>query len=346
MKSCWYNENDSFPASWLRKLIAADLLPQGTVDERSIEEIRSDDCQPTSHFFAGIGGWPYALALAGWPSKVPVWTGSCPCQPFSSAGRRKGFSDERDLWPVWVRLIAECRPPTIFGEQVASPLGREWLARVFADLEPLGYAVAGADLCAAGISAPHIRQRLFWVADSSGLRVGIGQEAERETEPSGSSSDGGMEHSDSDRRNSRRAKPDGRGFAGRCGLGRLANTDGRKSRNRDIQRGGRHLQLPQDENPCGMGHANRARYEIGTRFAGDDETTTGPTAREATQQADPWNRFDFIPCSDGKSRRVESGTFPLARGAPARVGRLRGYGNAIVPQIAAAFVRVFMEVIK
>jgi len=52
-----------------------------------------------------------------------------------------------------------------------------------------------------------------------------------------------------------------------------------------------------------------------------------------------WSEFDLIPCRDGKSRRVEPGTFPLAYGVPGRVGLLRGYGNAIVPQAAAQFIR-------
>ena len=64
------------------------------------------------------------------------------------------------------RLIAESGPAVVFGEQVASKDGRQWLAGVRADLETLGYGVGAADLCAAGVGAPHIRQRLFWVADA------------------------------------------------------------------------------------------------------------------------------------------------------------------------------------
>jgi DNA (cytosine-5)-methyltransferase 1 len=163
----YYNEIDLKAAAWLRVLISENLIPKGEVDERSIENVRAADlagfCQ--CHFFAGIGGWSLALKLAGWPEDRRVWTGSCPCQPFSVAGRRKGEQDERHLWPVFGKLIGECKPSVVFGEQVASKAGRVWLAGIRTDLEGMGYAVGAADLCAAGIGAPHIRQRLFWVAD-------------------------------------------------------------------------------------------------------------------------------------------------------------------------------------
>jgi DNA (cytosine-5)-methyltransferase 1 len=55
-----------------------------------------------------------------------------------------------------------------------------------------------------------------------------------------------------------------------------------------------------------------------------------------------WSDYRIIPCADGKARRIESSIQPLAHGIPGRVGLLRGYGNAIVPQVAAAFVAEFM----
>ena len=169
MHDVLYNEIDAYAAQWLRNLAAAGHLPAGTVDERSILDLDPDDLRPfrQCHFFAGIGGWPYAIHLAGWPDDREVWTGSCPCQPLSSAGQRRGHADERHLWPAFYRLIAELRPATVFGEQVASRDGREWFSGVRADLEHLGYAVGAADLSAAGVGAPHIRQRLFWVAESA-----------------------------------------------------------------------------------------------------------------------------------------------------------------------------------
>ena len=167
MSKSYYNENDRFAAAWLRELIADGLIAQGEVDERSILDVRPADLAgfDQCHFFAGIGGWSYALRLAGWPDDRPVWTGSCPCQPLSSAGQQKGHADERHVWPAFYELIAECGPPTVFGEQVASKIGREWLAGVRVDLEDARYAVGAADLCAAG--SPQVRQRIFWVAHAA-----------------------------------------------------------------------------------------------------------------------------------------------------------------------------------
>jgi DNA (cytosine-5)-methyltransferase 1 len=82
------------------------------------------------------------------------------------------------------------------------------------------------------------------------------------------------------------------------------------------------------------------------------EYVGGPRAGEESDAADAgagpgfWDRYDLIPCRDGKARRVEPGSFPLADGIPGRVGLLRGYGNAINPHTAAAFVRAWEEVRK
>jgi DNA (cytosine-5)-methyltransferase 1 len=165
--TAYYNEHDPFAAAWLRELIADGLIAPGVVDERSIEDVKPDDLSEfvQCHFFAGIGIWSLALRRAGWPDERPIWTGSCPCQPFSAAGKGGGFDDERHLWPAFHWLIAQCRPAIVVGEQVASKDGLGWLDLVSADLEGTGYAFGAVDTCAAGFGAPHIRQRLYWVAE-------------------------------------------------------------------------------------------------------------------------------------------------------------------------------------
>ena len=260
----WYNEVESYAVDWLKRLIQSGAIAEGQVDGRGIQEIVAGDCAQVvqAHFFAGIGGWSHALRLAGWPDELPVWTGSCPCQPFSAAGKRGCFSDERHLWPEWFRLIRECRPPVIFGEQVASPDGLRWFDLVSFDLEGAGYAVGAADLCAAGVGAPHIRQRLYFVAVSD------------------------------------RERRDGLNTLLRPESGAISETAG--------------------DGTVGVVAASRGSF---------------------------WSGCDWFPCADGKVRPVEPGSFPLAHGVPARVGRLRAYGNAIVPQVAATFIRAVMEVL-
>lgn len=164
--AAYYNEIDPYAAEWLRNLIAANLIAPGDVDERSIKDVSADDLKgyEQCHFFAGIGGWSVALRQAGWPDDRPVWTGSCPCQPFSGAGLRKGFEDSRHLWPDFLRLIALGRPAILFGEQVAR--ASKWIELVRSDLVSLGYAVGAMPIEAASAGAPHLRDRLWFVADA------------------------------------------------------------------------------------------------------------------------------------------------------------------------------------
>lgn len=167
-----YTDIEPFCVKWLQRLVDAGHLPRGECRQADIRSMDADELRSFTqvHLFCGIGGWPYALKLAGWPADRPVWTGSCPCQPFSNAGRRLATEDERHLWPSMFRLIKESCPSTVFGEQTASDGGREWLAAVRTDLEEVGYEVGAADLCAASEGADHIRQRLWWVADAHGKR--------------------------------------------------------------------------------------------------------------------------------------------------------------------------------
>lgn len=323
----YYNDSDPAACAWLRELIAAGQLPAGEVDERSILDVEPSDLRGFTqcHFFAGIGGWSYALRLAGVAEDRPVWTGSPPCQPFSQAGQRKGQNDDRHLAPAFLRLVAACRPGLVFGEQVASaavlgPSGRTagtaaeaaagwaWFDALADALEAASYAVAAADLPAASIGAPHIRQRLFFGAVSLGTAAG------------------GLGHglgagSQGRRRMSGGADQCASGAAGLAGG--LADADGRIAGHGALQRGRQYRCQPQD------GGADRL-----VEFA--DPTGTGATDGV-------WRDPDWLRCRDGRWRPVEPGTFPLADGISGRMGLLRGYGNAIVPPLAAEFVTAFLE---
>ena len=168
--SAYYNENEPYCVEWLKSLIREGLIADGDVDARSIKDVQASDLNGYAqcHFFAGLGGWSYALRLAGWPDDRPVWTGSCPCQPFSSAGKGLRQSDERHLWPHWAGLIREQRPATIFGEQVDEAIAAGWIDDVFHDLEAEAYACAADVLPACGVGTDHERGRLYWVADTIG----------------------------------------------------------------------------------------------------------------------------------------------------------------------------------
>lgn len=166
--TAYYNEIDPYAAAWLRNLIAAGLIAPGEVDERDIRDVRPDELAGFAqcHFFAGIGGWSYAARLAGWLDDRPMWTGSCPCQPFSVAGKGEGKTDERHLWPAFFELIRACRPDVVMGEQVAAAVGKHWLDGVCTDLEGVGYAVGTAVVPVCAVDAPHRRDRLWFVADA------------------------------------------------------------------------------------------------------------------------------------------------------------------------------------
>ena len=349
--SALYNEIEPYAAAWLGNLSDAGHIARGGVDVRSIRELRSTDVVGATQFhtFAGLGAWSYALRLAGWPDDRPVWTGSCPCQPFSGAGAGLGFADERHLWPEWFRLIRECRPPVVFGEQVASGAGLAWLDVVRADLEGEGYAVGAADLCAASVGAPHIRQRLFFVAermaDAGKGRRGrgsnvAGHEFDR---PDGGRPEGvGISESrrlddgvaDTERVDVRREHGHGLGSAARGGQG---EGDQRQRVRVDPADGGAVGDVADADDARLEGRDRPGLVELRGASQPLRPVGAGGVADAA------WSCVEWLACRDGKARPTQPGLFPLAHGAPARVGRLRAYGNAIVPQVAGAFIRAFME---
>ena len=329
--TAYYNEIDPYAAQWLRNLIAAGHIAPGEVDERSLLDVCPDDLAGFTqcHFFAGIGVWSYALRQGGWPDSRPVWTGSCPCQPFSVAGVGGGLDDERHLWPFQFHLIEQCRPAVVFGEQVEAAIKHGWLDLVQSDMEGIGYAFAAAGIPAAGVGAPHIRQRLWFVADANDVRLeqapgaGLRAHVEHDAEPLGTA--GRLDNADDE---------------GLEGLGRGHQaTGGRFGTLRSVAEAGESRGLADTSHGAGHGSEPRAVVGLDAQGAGTVQAQHG----NAGPTNGFWRNADWLLCRDGKWRPVEPGAFPLAHGATARVGRLRAYGNAIVAQVASEMIAAYLE---
>ncbi|GAL57143.1 hypothetical protein EV102420_06_00170 [Pseudescherichia vulneris NBRC 102420] len=338
--AAYYNEFDPYAAQWLRNLIAGGHIAPGEVDERSIEDVAPDDLRGFTqcHFFAGIGGWSHALRVAGWPDDKPVWTGSCPCQPFSSAGKGDGFDDARHLWPDFAWLIGERKPVAVFGEQVAAGNANVWFDLVQSDMERMDYAFGLVPFTSAGIGAPHIRERAYWVADAYNRSHG-----KRET-----------------------LRPGRNAVLNGCRSDTLADAHLQRESSAGNTPGVTEYRGRSEVS--GLDNSNHPRLE---GHGGHDCAAGRPgqdgSVAEAGIHLRPlevngfWRDADWLFCRDGKWRPVEPGTFPLVDGFPKgmghgksspralagrnRVGRLRGYGNAINVYAAAAFIRAYMEVI-
>jgi DNA (cytosine-5)-methyltransferase 1 len=325
--SAWYNENDRQKAATLRNLIEEGAIAPGVVDERSIVEVQPEDLRSFTqcHFFAGGGLWSLCLRNAGWPDDRPVWTGSCPCGPFSKAGLRKGFDDPRHLWPAWFRLIRICRPVVLFGEQ--SDEADAWLDLVSSDLEGDGYAIGSAIIPAAGFGGAHQRHRIGFVADADNAEWW----SERAPWHDGRWPKTGWVQGD------RHLGDDSPTFI-------VADAHGRLSRHGDIQRSGQHRQLSED---CGVGVVLDDTNNCGRQGgrANDRSHAAGKDGGSHVRAPGLFGgtRADWIACRDGRWRPIEPGTFPLVDAYPGRLGLLRLYGDAIDVEAFTNLIGAYLD---
>lgn len=245
--------------------------------------------------------------------------------------------------------------------------GGVWVDLVFDDLEDSGYACAAIAFPSAGVGAPHIRDRLYWVANSDGqLRNGawLGGKGRRPEYSDGSAIDR-MADGNSDRckpgctrgATARHGKATGAdsgasilGNTGNTGLqereciagvsgGSIGRGEGQAVERTGVYFGGlADAKLPQSQRFGKHGWQSLPEQET-EGFARDCSIgAPGPGPTNGY-----WADADWLYCRDDKWRPVEPSTFPLAHGAPARVGRLRGYGNAINARAAQAFIESVME---
>jgi len=377
--SIYYNDNCPQVCAWIRQLMFDGLIPYGVVDSRSILDVQPADLEGFTqcHFFCGIAGWPYALKLAGWPSTRPVWTGSPPCQPFSAAGKLEGKDDARHIAPHFISLVGACRPPVLFGEQVASAavfgksakrVGGEpewaWLDDLSDRLEAARYAVGASDIPAAGVGAPHIRQRTFFGA----VRLVDSNYTGRETQWDGAIRTGPSDEAGLRGSTERLAEPHGGQRGGIAdGQGRIHDgaATGRQQGNCEPERGGTGQRLADANDQRSQGRQGMPQRPV-ERAAGSGGMAGGQPPSGTDHGG--WDDVDWLFCRDGKWRPVKSsvqrvapripgsvvpcGDFvpastPLAQSTKEarRVMRLRGYGNAIVPQAAALFIRAFDDIL-
>jgi DNA (cytosine-5)-methyltransferase 1 len=354
-KYAYYNEIDPKCCAWLRQLIKNGMIMDGEVDERSIIDVQASDlvgfCR--QHFFSGIGGWDYALKLANWPQDKPVCTASLLCQPFSVAGKQKGKDDERHLLPHFIELVKQCNFRTIFGEQVPGAIKHGWLDDLCIEMERENYAVGAIVLTASGAGSAHIRQRLYWVADTISAQEHqeqqrpTGHERERGANSvSGCGLDSGMVYTNGARPQQGRESTEAAGHRNTVeptsGNGRMGNTE--------------HDGQPSSTEP---GSHAASIHNGTTRKDSPGESTGASSSAPISEWTDP----KWIYCRDNKYRPIKPCIKPLANGLPkgmgrggdtsepinaddtqeARVMRLKGYGNAIVPQVAAQFIQAFMN---
>lgn len=337
----FYNDFDKPACEWLSELCRRGLIADGVVHHGSIKDIKPEQLAAYRrvHLFAGIGGWELALQLAGFPDDAEVWTGSCPCQPYSSAGKRKGNDDERNLWPEMFRLVDARRPELVFGEQVASAIGHGWLDGVFADLEGIGYTCGAVVLGAHSVGAPHMRQRLWWVADATGGHA-IAEWKQRGGQQRLLSKGSGDCRLVNAKPLSARTREQGQQRCSGSGRNRLA-VPGEGCGIPNLLRTGLETVVSQQAGYCATGSETHG----GVGHAGANGAVESNRAHaDAIEGTSAWADAGCIPCGDGKTRRLEPSISPLVDGVPARVVRLRGYGNAIVPQVAASFITAYMDV--
>lgn len=262
--------------------------------------------------------WPHVPCHADittidwhWIPRVDLVCGGFPCQPFSAAGKRRGADDDRYLWPEVVRCLTVVRPTWFLGENVYGLL-HLGIEQMYADLEALGYQVAILGIPACAVDAPHIRKRIWILAHAtSDLRGASGHDGSETSHGRGSSvADDPL---------------NGRG----SGRPRGFDSGGERERERALQAVADAAQFMRHGGGDGGQTRRDESSDGGANVADSDQQSMGRSTKSWCQR---------------RQWPAESDVGRVAHGIPRRVDRLRGLGNAIVPQIAEALGRMILEV--
>ena len=323
--------------------------------------------------FAEIDNYASAILKRHWPNvrnygdvrtvpaiRCDLITGGFPCQPFSVAGKQRGTSDDRYLWPAMLDVIKKCKPAWVLGENVAGLVNME-LDRCFSDLENLGYEVQPLIIPACATDARHRRDRVWIIgyAKHSGLTpaeiggsLGTGNDdsatrTEQASEPAGSSEQlpslanayrgrfGECEPEAEQIYGTGGASERNRGEQTTVADAASRENHGRKSRNMDeAQRGGKSLNAAADT--CGENVADTLRERSEAGLSEPQQRKTRPAGIALNGDSGrPGGYCRWQP---------EPAICRVANGIPNRVDKLRGLGNAIVPQVAEIILKQIARV--
>ena len=267
---------------------------------------------------------------------VTLLTGGFPCQPFSVAGKQGGKNDDRYLWPEMLRVIREARPTWIIGENVAGIVNMA-LDQVHTDLEAEGYEVESIIIPACAVDAPHRRNRVWIVGHSKldGLTT---------TKTGGGLFDQSEEQGRKiEERESSRTS---------CASSDVADTfslsegSAHRSKERECERGRQEQDISQrnevgrNSSDCGEDMANAVNQGWQGRVH----------RREDAERKGVDGHAGCCGATHGQSGEAtwlpEPNVGRVAHGIPNRVAKLRGLGNAIVPQVASEIIRCINQVME
>ena len=292
---------------------------------------------PTVPVYKDIKELTYEKLKSDGIESIDIITGGYPCQPFSVAGNKKGVEDPRHLWPEYFRLIKECRPTWIIGENVAGHI-KLGLDAVQEDLESEGYAFRTFSISASSIGAPHQRERVWTMAYSE--RNGfLASEKRRSTEetirqqPQGENNTFNIERAGSIPVSTSDVE-DARRRSWREQFTRNKESTGRGTSEKTEWSTDTNTSPGPGEGTETMANTSSIKSHVGENI---QHTSTGnrqgKTGRESSSGEPNRNWWDFEP-DVGR----------VADGVPDRTHRLKALGNAVVPQIPYYLAQSILEV--